>query len=124
KGSISPDAYVAFKPVVESAEDPVLRRSLGTKAQKMVYGKRGQEATRIVDTPARDRGRFVLSTEEVRQLSRWAIAIERHYGMAMDMEWAREGTTGEIFIVQARPETVQAAAAAGAVTRYSLDETP
>jgi pyruvate,water dikinase len=109
QGSVDPDKYAVFKPLLaEPSAVPVIERTLGSKAQKMVYGQGGSDRTRTVDTSEHERRAFVLDDAEVILLARWALLVESHYGCPMDMEWAKDGLTGEIFMVQARPETVQA----------------
>jgi pyruvate,water dikinase len=120
QGTVEPDEYQVFKPFLDNAAlTPLIHRKLGLKAQKTVYAEQGS-ATRSVPTSETEQASYVLKDEEVLQLARWALVIERHYGMPMDMEWARDGQTGELFIVQARPETVQARKAAGVLKTYSL----
>ncbi|MEZ4416609.1 MAG: phosphoenolpyruvate synthase [Gemmatimonadota bacterium] len=106
KGLVDPDQEVVFKPLLEQPGCvPIVDRSVGTKEIRIVYDQQG--GTRTEDTPAADRARPVLSEEDVLQLARWGVRIERHYGAPMDVEWAKDGETGELFIVQARPETVR-----------------
>ncbi|MGH8934107.1 MAG: phosphoenolpyruvate synthase [Egibacteraceae bacterium] len=119
-GTTNPDTYTVFKPLLDqSGIVPIIGRELGAKATKVVYARKGETETR--DTPEKERGRFVLSDDEVLQLARWGVAIEEHYGHAMDIEWAKDGRTGELFIVQARPETVHSAQRPGFRT-YRLRE--
>jgi pyruvate,water dikinase len=107
QGAVDPDEYQVFKPLLaDSALTPIVGKKLGEKTQKMVYAA-GDKPTRNVPTSKAERVAFVLSDQEILTLARWASAIEAHYGCPMDMEWARDGETGEMFIVQARPETVQ-----------------
>jgi pyruvate,water dikinase len=123
QGSVDPDAYQVFKPLLaREGCRPIVQRRIGGKAAKLVYGDTAEAPTRLVDTDADERARPVLSDEQVLQLARWAVAIEAHYGCPMDMEWALDGRSGELFIVQARPETVQSRAAAGALKNYRLTE--
>ncbi|GIK83277.1 MAG: phosphoenolpyruvate synthase [Alphaproteobacteria bacterium] len=111
QGAVNPDKYLVFKPPLGDARfRPILEKTLGEKEKKMVYAEGGSGRTRNVDTTRRERQSFVLDDDEIQQLARWAVAIERHYGRPMDMEWAKDGETGELAIVQARPETVQSAA--------------
>jgi pyruvate,water dikinase len=111
QGAVNPDKYLVFKPPLGDARfRPILEKTLGEKERKMVYAEGGSGRTRNVDTTRRERQSFVLDDDEIQQLARWAVAIERHYGRPMDMEWAKDGETGELAIVQARPETVQSAA--------------
>ena len=110
QGSVDPDRYLVFKPPLEAPQyTPILEKTLGGKARKMVYAVGGSARTAMAETTRRERDAFVLGDPEILQLARWAVAIERHYGRPMDMEWARDGATGELFIVQARPETVHGA---------------
>jgi pyruvate,water dikinase len=107
KGSVDPDEYKTFKPFLhERAVRPIIERRLGSKLQKMVYARGIERTTRTVATTRAERSAYALTDAEVLQLSRWAVAIERHYGVAMDIEWAKDGETGDLYIVQARPETV------------------
>jgi pyruvate,water dikinase len=120
QGAVNPDEYEVFKPLLSHPDlRPILEKRLGTKERKMLYG--GTEgATRNVPTSKAERAAFVLSDDEILALARQAVAIERHYGQPMDMEWAKDGETGEILIVQARPETVQSRVAAGALKSYRI----
>jgi len=119
QGSVDPDEYRAFKPLLgERAYVPVIERRRGRKEQKLVYDKGG--TTRLIRTSAAQRRKWVLDDGEVLELARWAVAIESHYGRPMDMEWAKDGRTGELFVLQARPETVQARRAVGQFETYTL----
>lgn len=108
QGAVDPDQYVVFKPLLEDADlVPILERRCGGKKIRMVYAKKGRETTRTVKTLTRERRRLVLEDAEILQLARWVVEIERHYGSPMDVEWAKDGESGDLFVVQARPETVQ-----------------
>ena len=123
KGTVSPDRYTVFKPFLAEARlKPVIARTLGAKADKMIYAS-GSSRTTTVETDAGERDRFVLDIDEIVQLARWAVLIEAHYGHAMDIEWAKDGDTGELFIVQARPETVQTARKPATMMSYRLART-
>ncbi len=123
QGMVEPDEYHVFKPLLgNEALRPIVEKSLGGKASKMIYAEGGGGPTRLVKTSDRERASFVLDDDEVLKLARWADAIEKHYGQPMDMEWAKDGETGELFIVQARPETVQSRKEAGVLKSYSLKE--
>jgi pyruvate,water dikinase len=123
QGIVDPDEYHVFKPLLgDPALRPIVSKHLGGKARKMVYGG-GKSETKLVDTKKDERARFVLTDDEILQLARWAASIEAHYGQAMDMEWAKDGETGELFIVQARPETVQSQKEADTLKSYRLKET-
>ncbi|HVY50727.1 MAG TPA: phosphoenolpyruvate synthase [Devosia sp.] len=120
QGAVDPDEYVVFKPLLSgSGLSPIIEKTCGEKAIKMVYA-RGDKPTRNVPTSKAERGAFVLSEPEILTLARWAVTIERHYGRPMDMEWARDGESGEMFIVQARPETVQSRRAEGSMRSYAI----
>ncbi len=123
QGMVEPDEYHVFKPLLEK-EDlmPIVEKALGGKAEKMVYAAGSGARSKLVNTSEKERGSFVLSDAEVLQLARWACAIEAHYGLPMDMEWAKDGETGELFMVQARPETVQSRKQAGHLTSYRLSK--
>lgn len=121
QGIVEPDEYVVFKPLLEQKGlAPILEKTLGSKAKKIVYGEDGRKTTRTISTSKNERGRFVLDAEDILTLARWAVAIESHYARPMDIEWAKDGETGELFIVQARPETVQSRKEAGSLRTYSL----
>jgi pyruvate,water dikinase len=121
QGMVEPDEFQVFKPLLEQTSlTPIVERSLGAKRRKMIYAEQG--STLLVDTADEERRRFVLSDDEVLTLARWATLIEKHYGLPMDMEWAKDGETGEINIVQARPETVQSRREAGELKTYTLKE--
>jgi pyruvate,water dikinase len=123
QGSVDPDEYVLFKPLLaEPRYTPIIHRRRGGKAQKLVYAGRGAKPTRLVRTSPREQAAYVLGDEEALQLARWAVLIEQHYGRPMDLEWAKDGVTGELFIVQARPETVQARREAGTLRTYTVKE--
>lgn len=120
QGSVSPDEYQVFKPLLDQPGlVPILEKKLGAKERKLVHGRGAGAATRDVPTSAAERARFVLSDEEILDLARQACLIERHYGRAMDIEWAKDGETGLLYIVQARPETVRSAAT-GAFRSYRI----
>jgi pyruvate, water dikinase len=113
QGSVNPDEFYVFKPTLESAHRPILQKRLGNKEFKLVYDSGGGKMVKNIPVPDEDRKRFSISEEDIVTLARWACQIEQHYtaklgrDTPMDMEWAKDGTTGELFIVQARPETVQ-----------------
>ncbi len=121
QGTVDPDEYMVFKPLLREARyRPIVGKTLGAKQRKLVYARGDGRPTRTVPTSARERTSFVLTDTEILQLARWAVAIEEHYGRPMDMEWAKDGLTGELFIVQARPETVQSRKGAASFTTYVL----
>jgi pyruvate,water dikinase len=113
QGTVNPDEYTVFKPTLQQGFRPILQKRLGSKEFKLVYDIGGGKMTKNVPVPPADRQRFALSDDDILTLARWACLIEEHYSARrgqpapMDMEWAKDGLTGELFIVQARPETVQ-----------------
>ena len=120
QGAVDPDEYQVFKPLLgDQSLSPIIERKRGEKAIKMIYAA-GDKPTRNVPTSKAERAAFVLSDAEILTLARWAAAIEAHYGCPMDMEWARDGETGDMFIVQARPETVQSRRDAATFKTYSI----
>jgi len=109
QGAVNPDEFYVYKPALESGRFPVLRKNLGSKAIKMVYSKDPTLGKTVdtVDVDESDSMRFSLSQDEVVELARSAVAIEKHYKRPMDIEWGRDGSDGKLYILQARPETVQ-----------------
>jgi len=123
QGAVNPDEFYVYKKGLRDGHFPILRRQLGGKAVKMIYGDGGDgQRTITVDVPAEDRSRFCLTDDDVLELSRQAITIEDHYRCPMDIEWGKDGETGRIYILQARPETVQSRAGR-TLQRYSLKQT-
>jgi pyruvate, water dikinase len=129
-GTVDPDEFLLFKPSLADPEaQPLIRRRLGAKQTRVISGARAGQTTRTVPVSPADRRRFCLEAEDLRTLGRWSIAIEEHYGkrkqesgpLPMDIEWAKDGESGELFIVQARPETVHARAHDLELTRTTLD---
>lgn len=122
QGAVDPDEYEVFKPLLRAnaAYTPIIGKKRGSKLKKMVYAKGGAHPTKNVPTSKAERAAFVLSDADVVTLSRWACEIESHYGQPMDIEWAKDGLTGQIFVVQARPETVQSRREATAVKTFRL----
>jgi pyruvate,water dikinase len=123
-GEVTPDQYTVYKPFLDREElTPIIARTVGAKERKLVYTDAGPEPTENVETTDEERRSLVLSDDEILALARWGTVIERHYDRAMDVEWAKDGRSGELFVVQARPETVQSRAGAGSLSTFSLDET-
>ncbi len=121
QGTVNPDKFVVFKRLLDDERRcPIIERSLGTKNKKLVYGAGTGARTHNIRTTPHERETLVLKDNEVLQLARWAVAVERHYGRPMDMEWAKDGESNEIYLVQARPETVQSAKSATLLKTYSL----
>jgi len=122
QGAVNPDEFYVFKPTLNQGKPAVLRRNLGAKQQRMVYSDKPGERVRIEETPAADRNRFCISDDELQELSRQALTIEKHYQRPMDIEWAKDGNTGKLYIVQARPETVKSRSTATTLERFQLGE--
>ncbi|WP_024890351.1 phosphoenolpyruvate synthase [Luteimonas huabeiensis] len=122
QGAVNPDEFYVYKPTLEQGKPAILRRSLGAKQIRMVYSDQPGERVRNEDTPAELRGRFSVSDEDVHELARQALVIEKHYGRPMDIEWAKDGVSGKLFIVQARPETVKSRGKATQIERYALEQ--
>jgi pyruvate, water dikinase len=120
QGAVNPDEFYVYKAALRSGHAPILRRTLGAKAIKMVYGAPGSAArVTTVDVAPEDRRRFSVSDQDLVELAKQALIIEEHYGCPMDIEWGKDGETGKIYILQARPETVQSRAGR-TVQRFAL----
>ena len=122
QGTVNPDQYTVFKPLLKEGLQPIIEKVKGSKEKKMIYATEGSETIKNVPTSSKERQAFVLSDAEILQLARWTVAIESHYGKPMDMEWAKDGDTGELYIVQARPETVQSQKSASSLKTYKRKE--
>ena len=129
QGTVNPDEFYVFKPTLKDGNRPIVQKKLGTKEVKMIYSTDGDESTRIVPVPAEDRERFCITEDEILTLARWTMIIEDHYSekagffKPMDIEWGKDGNTGELFILQARPETVQSQKDVNVLETYALLET-
>ncbi len=124
QGAVNPDEFYVHKPMLEKGNPAVVRRSLGSKMIKMVFtdDKSAGRSTRTIQTTAAERLKFSLSDEEVLELARYAVTIEKHYGRAMDIEWGRDGQDGKLYILQARPETVKSQVVVGTSQSYTLKQ--
>lgn len=130
QGAVNTDEFVVFKPMLDKAKQPIISRKLGSKARTMVYAEKQEgelqnptDAILNLDTPPEKQEQYVLQDAEVLQLARWGKRIEEHYKQPMDIEWAKDGESGDLFIVQARPETVQSQRKKEALfTEYTLKE--
>jgi pyruvate,water dikinase len=127
QGAVTPDQFTVFKPSLLAGKRAILSRKAGAKEQTMVYAENpapGEPVIRNIETPVGKKRQFVLSDAEVENLARWALSIEAHYRRPMDIEWAKDGESGELFIVQARPETVHASgkkdSGSGVLKQYQL----
>lgn len=124
QGSVNPDEFYVYKPALLQDKPAILNRTLGSKLIKMIYSDETRHGGSVttVDTSEQDRRKFSLDDEQVTELARHAVTIEQHYGRPMDIEWARDGIDGQLYIVQARPETVESRASASVIERYQLKE--
>jgi pyruvate,water dikinase len=124
QGAVNPDEYWVFKPSLEKKKEAIIGRHLGAKENMMVYDKNplSERPVQNIETPAAKRSQWILTDVEVHQLAQWSFDIEKHYGMAMDIEWAKDGYDNQIYIVQARPETVHSQRDAGKIKNYKLTE--
>lgn len=121
QGIVDPDQFYVFKPALREGFRPIVEKKLGTKEKKLVYrgGGTGTEQKEVTEAEQRE---FVLTDDEILTLATWACIIEEHYGLPMDIEWAKDGKTGELFIVQARPETVHSQGSSALLKTYVLEE--
>jgi pyruvate,water dikinase len=130
QGAVNPDEYVVFKPTLKQGFRPILDKRLGSKEIKMIYDVGGSKSTKNVPVPSEQRKQFAIAEAEILTLATWACIIEDHYsqvrGVAtpMDIEWAKDGITGELFIVQARPETVQSQKLQNVLRNYRFESDP
>ncbi len=123
QGTINPDEFYVFKPTLELGKQAIIEKKLGSKALTLMYSQsNGHSATLNVPTPQPKQQQYVLNDAEVTQLAKWALAIERHYGKNMDIEWAKDGITNQLFIIQARPETVHNPKSKNIVSTFSLTQ--
>jgi len=122
QGAVNPDEFYVHKPMLERGRPAIVRRALGSKLHKMIYadGVDGGHAVRTVDVPEAERHRFSLGDADVLELARAAVAIEKHYRRPMDIEWAKDGSDGRIYVLQARPETVKSRPHAGTEEQFRL----
>ena len=123
QGAVNPDEFYVYKPALRAGRTAIIRRNLGSKATRLVYAKDPGPGrwTATEDVPAAERARFCISDADVLELARQALTIESHYGCPMDIEWGKDGNTGEIFVLQARPETVQSRAGRS-ILRFTLKQ--
>jgi pyruvate,water dikinase len=120
QGAVNPDEFYVYKPTLQQGKPAILRRSIGAKQLRMVYSDQPGERVRTEETPAELRNSFSINDADVHELAKQALVIEKHYGRPMDIEWAKDGVSGKLFIVQARPETVKSRARATQIERYAL----
>jgi len=123
QGGVNPDEFIVYKPALASGKNPILQRKLGSKKQKVIYTKSNEPraSVKLVPVDKADQNRFCLTDEDIAVLAKQSLQIEKHYGRAMDIEWGKDGITGDIFILQARPETVMSSMnKQNTLERYSL----
>jgi pyruvate,water dikinase len=126
QGAVNPDEFYVHKPMLELGKKPVIRRNIGSKLIKMEFTQEAKagRSVRTVDVPVEQRNRYSLTDEEVVELAKYAVIIEKHYGRPMDIEWGKDGRDGKLYILQARPETVKSQQKAGdAQQRFKLKGT-
>jgi len=119
QGAVNPDQFYVFKPTLRQGYKPILEKKIGSKDKRLIYGPTGTKQTKVTEA---DKAKFVIDDEDILTLARWAVIIEDHYKKPMDIEWAKDGKTKELFIVQARPETVHSQKKAAVMETYVLDE--
>jgi len=119
QGAVNPDQFYVFKPTLMKGFKPILEKKVGTKEKRMIYGEKG---TLNEDVNEEDKKKFVITDDEIITLAKWAVIIEEHYQKPMDIEWAKDGQTGDLFIVQARPETVHSQKDMATMQTYVLEE--
>jgi pyruvate,water dikinase len=124
QGAVNPDEFYVYKPALKAGRPAILKRGIGGKATKMIYtaDRTVGKTTEFVDVPESERRLLSLTDAEVEELARQAVAIEEHYERAMDIEWGRDGVDGRLYILQARPETVQSRQAVGSLQRFRMDQ--
>lgn len=123
KGTVTPDEFLVFKPTARAGFPAIINQQLGSKEKKLVYATGGSNPTKPMVVSEHDRQRFTLKPNEVLQLARWGMEVEAHYKRPMDLEWAKDGRSGSLYIVQARPETVQAVKSQQTLEDYKLKKT-
>jgi len=119
QGVVNPDQFYVFKPTLKEGFKPILEKKIGSKEKRMIYGEHGTEQQQVSEE---DKKKFVINDDEILALAKWAHIIEEHYQKPMDIEWAKDGNTGELFIVQARPETVHSQKDMALLRTYVLEE--
>ena len=121
QGTVTPDEFLVFKPTLKLNKEAIIQKRLGDKLMTMIYAPAGAEISTInIDTPKQKQEQYVLNDEEITQVAQWCLVIEDHYGKPMDIEWARDGITNKIYIIQARPETVQSSKNTLITSEYEL----
>ncbi|MFO8050711.1 MAG: phosphoenolpyruvate synthase [Thermoplasmatota archaeon] len=122
QGSVNPDEYMVHKPLLKEGKKPIVQKEIGAKEKKMIYSEGGSRKTKTVDTSRKERRNHVLDNDEIIQLAKWGCSIEDHFDRPMDIEWGKDGRTGELYILQARPETVQSSRITSVFKTYELKD--
>lgn len=120
-GRVEPDQYYVFETTLKKGFKPIVEKKIGSKLMTMIYTKDPKNPIKNIATPPKERHKFVLTNEEILQLAKWSMIVEQHYKKSMDMEWAKDGKDGKLYIVQARPETVQSKKNLSVLEDYVLD---
>ncbi|MBE4109032.1 phosphoenolpyruvate synthase [Vibrio parahaemolyticus] len=125
QGAVNPDEFYVHKPMLEAGEHPIVKKTFGSKLIKMIYSNNQEigKQVDIIDTSEEERNTFSLNEEEIKELAKQAMIIEKHYQRPMDIEWAKDGIDGKLYIVQARPETVCSQTEQNVIERYELNNT-
>ena len=124
KGRVDPDQYYVFETTLKKGFRPIIDKKLGAKEEKLTYNTnlKAKDPTKNILTTKKERGTFVISDDEALQLAKWSVIVEEHYKKSMDMEWAKDGRDGKLFIVQARPETIQSKKNLSVLEDYVIDK--
>ncbi len=122
QGTVTPDEFFIFKPTLIQGKNAIVQKKLGSKSKTMIYGTEEGQSTLNIDTPKEKQTQYALNDEEILKLAHWSLVVENHYGKPMDIEWAKDGITNEIFIIQARPETIHSQLNPSYAKEYKLLE--
>ena len=122
QGTVNPDEFLVFKPTLQKGKNAIIQKNMGDKNKTMIYTDDEENPVINIDTPEEKRNQYVLNNDEIELLAKWALIIEKHYDKPMDIEWAKDGETGDFFIIQARPETVHSQVNPLQIEEYNLTE--
>lgn len=121
QGKVTPDEFMVYEPLLQKGYRPIISKKLGSKEWRLIYGGKGQKSTVNLPTPVEKRNKFTLTDKEVLELAHYSMMIEKHYRRPMDMEWAKDGRDGKLYILQARPETIQSRRSIDVLEEYVLE---